>query len=112
MPPKNMTSVMRKTHIPRVEASFCCSAVSNCSRRASVSTWASANFDHLPHYGAVIVGFVGHHRDLVEVVNRRRRGRLPLKTGSAPWVRSGDLPEPQGPDEINHGNDVAHGQHG
>ena len=29
MPPKNMISVMRKIHIPRVEASFCCSAVSN-----------------------------------------------------------------------------------
>src|ERR1035441_10621031 len=32
-----MTSVMRKTHIPREEASFCCSAVLNCSRRASDS---------------------------------------------------------------------------
>ena len=24
MPPKNITSVIRKIHIPRVEASFCC----------------------------------------------------------------------------------------
>ena len=24
MPPKNMISVMRKIHIPSVEASFCC----------------------------------------------------------------------------------------
>ncbi len=34
MPPKNMISVTRNTHIPRVTASFCCAIVSKwcCSR--------------------------------------------------------------------------------
>src|SRR5882724_11669603 len=105
MPPKNMISVMRKIHIPSVEASFCCSAVSNCSRNASVSVCASlANFDHLPDHGAVIVCFVGHDWGLVEIVMRRRGGRLPLETGRAPRIGTHYLAVTQRPDEIDHGN--------
>src|SRR5579859_5961052 len=112
MPPKNMTSVRRKIHIPRVEASFCCAAVSNCSRRARVSTWASANFHYLPDHSAVIVSFGGDDRDLVEVVGGRRRRRLPFESGSAPWIRGGHLAVAQRPHEVDHRHQVSDREHG
>src|ERR1700722_18753224 len=107
MPPKNMTSVMRKIHMPSVEASLCCAAVSNCSRRASVCS-SLCNFGL---HGGVIVRLVRHDGDLVEIMRGRRRRRLPLQTGRAPWIGSGDRPVFQGPGEIDGGYQIPDSQH-
>src|SRR4051794_27256465 len=112
MPPKNMISVMRKIHIPRVEAFFCCSAVSNCSRRARLSTCAwLANLDLLSDYLAVIVGYLSDDRSLVEIVDRPRRIRLPFQTAVAPWIRGRYLPPAQRPDEVQHRHHIPHREH-
>src|ERR1700681_1371685 len=97
MPPKNMTSVMRKIHIPSVEASLCCAAVSNCSRSASVGP-SLCNFGL---HGSVIVRLMRHDGDLVEIVRGRRRGCFPLKAGSSPRIGSGDRTVLQRPGEID-----------
>src|ERR1039458_7217758 len=113
MPPKNITSVMRKSHIPSVEASFCWASVSNCTRNWGDSAWASlANFNLLPDYGGVIVDFVSHDGCYVEIMHWRRRGGLPLQAGCAPRIGAGHFAIAQRPDEIDHGHQVPDGQHG
>src|ERR1700733_685507 len=106
MPPKNMTSVMRKIHMPSVEASLCCAAVSNCSRSASVCS-SLCNFGL---HGRVIVRLVSHNGDLIEIVRGRRRGDLPFQTGCAPWVGPGDRAIFQRPGEIDGGQQISDGQ--
>src|ERR1019366_2954970 len=102
MPPKNITSVMRKIHIPREEASFCCSAVLNCSRNASVSTWGSlTNLTLLADRRAVVVGVVRDDRDLVEIVRGWRRIRLPFEAGGLPRVPSRNRPVLERPHEVH-----------
>src|ERR1035437_3660066 len=111
MPPKNMISVTTKSHMPSVEASFCCASVSNCTRRegVSVEVW-SANFDLLRHQTGVVVSFVRDYRSFFKVVDRRRRRGLPFESGGAPGVGRSHLAVAQGPDEVDHGNHVADGQ--
>src|SRR5262249_34380453 len=103
---------MRKIHIPRVEASFCCSAVSNCSRRASDSAWAWLANLNLPDYGAVVVRVPCDYRGLLEVVGGGRRGSAPCQSGCAPGICGRDFAVAQRPDEIDHRDQVADGKHG
>src|ERR1700721_4472960 len=102
MPPKNMTSVMRKIHMPSVEASLCCAAVSNCSRSASVCS-SLCNFGL---HGSVIVRLVRHDGNLVEIMRGRRRRGLPFETGRAPRIGSADRPIFQRPREIDGGYEI------
>src|ERR1035437_10629021 len=108
MPPKNIISVIRKIHIPSVEASFCCASVSNCTRSAAVSVepW-SANLNLLRHQTRVVVSFVGDNRRLFKVMDRRRRRGLPFESGGAPRVGRSHLAIAQGPYEVDHGTHVA-----
>src|SRR6185312_16875613 len=85
IPPKNMTSVMRKIHIPSVDASFCCATVSNCSRSAS----DSASLCNFGLHGGVVVRLMRHDGNLFEIVSGRRRGGLPLKTCCIPRIGPG-----------------------
>src|ERR1700722_14662797 len=107
MPPKNMTSVMRKIHMPSVEAPLCCSAVSNCSRSASVCS-SLCNFGL---QGTVIVRLMRHERDLVEIMRGRRRRGFPFQTGGAPWIGPGDRSVFQRPCEIDGGDQIPDCQH-
>ena len=94
-PPKNMISVRRKAHMPRVEASYCCVASSNW--------WATceACSATVPlRRGVVGVRLLGDDRRPVEVERRRRRRRLPLQPGGAPRIVAGRLSLEQGPDEV------------
>src|SRR5262245_54098551 len=116
MPPKNMISVMRKIHIPSVEASFCCSTVSNWTRSASESGWWAwawlSNFHFLPDHLAVIVCGQPDDRRVFEIVQGRRRWCLPLQSVTAPRIRCRHFPIAQRPDEVNHRHDISDGKYG
>src|SRR5690242_7455898 len=99
MPPKNRISVTRKTHMPNVDASFCCSTLSNWWRSARV--WL-ANLHLLEN--RVVVRLVVDHRSDIEVFGRRRRSGLPLQAGRVPRVIRRQLSIAQGPDEIDRRN--------
>src|SRR3974390_3781076 len=92
-----MTSVPRKIHMPRLEASFCCSSVAKWWSRAGLwvswgdevetTVWLSDNLRLLritPVDLLVVVGFPGHDRLLWEVERGRRRLHRPFQTGGPP----------------------------
>src|ERR1043166_510241 len=109
-----MISVTRKTHIPSVEDSSCCSVSSKwcfnpgaCSRAV---TSLSANL-HLLLLAGVIVGGLVHHRRHVEIKGRRRRRRLlPFQALSAPRVLRRLRSVTPRPSEIDHRYQVAYAQ--
>src|SRR5690348_14662068 len=127
MPPKNMTSVARNTHMPSLAASRCCARSVKCSCRecrstASLMDKAAAP---LPSDNAflpenvnvlgqliVVVGVPGHDGRLGEVVSGRRRGGSPLQPGGVPWVASYALAMTQGPGEINERQQVTDAKDG
>jgi hypothetical protein len=83
-----MTSVMRKIHIPSVERFLLLfGGIELLAQRERffVSVSLLANFDLLPPR-AVIVSLVRDDRDFVEIVQRRRRLRLPFQAGRAPRI--------------------------
>src|SRR5260370_39353871 len=95
MPPKNMISVTRNIHIPSVEASFGCSAVSNgCS--------SALEADMLGSFSRIVIGGFVHHGLHVEVVGGWRRGGLPFQSLGSPWIRWSSLAPFQRPEEIRH----------
>src|SRR5229473_7888802 len=123
MPPKNMTSWARNTHMPRLAAFFCCSSVAKWCRSAGFSCAGSSTTARLVCNGdlrllrnlahlVVVIGFPGHDRLLVEVEGRGRRVGLPLQAGGVPWVRWGRLAVAHGPHEVDHGQQVAYGENG
>src|SRR6266566_629512 len=82
-PPKNSTSVARNVHIPSVDASFCCSASSNCSAKAI----CVSAMDHLLlFFGRVLIRSSGDKRRFVEIVFRRRRIGLPFQASRIPGI--------------------------
>src|SRR3954454_14252980 len=90
-PPKNMTSVARNIHMPRFEATCCCSRSSNWGMRialafSSIVAVVDDLMGILRLFGRVCVRPDGHHGRLLEVVDRRRRVGLPLKSGRPPGV--------------------------
>src|SRR5258706_3059046 len=111
MPPKNITSVARKTHIPSQEAWCCCSRSSNCSWTAPASD-AGALTEFINFFGLLFVGVgrVRHARRRVEVVRRRRRRRLPFEPPRLPWVGARDRAVAERPEEINERQHVADGE--
>src|SRR5579864_6194302 len=107
MPPKNMISVIRKTHIPMEEAPRCCSMFSKWCRSSCVArTWLLSDNGDLLGKLVVVVSLPGHDRRLFEVIGRRRRGRLPLQAGRAPGIVPGFLPIAQRPQEVHHGQQI------
>src|ERR1700730_9938723 len=88
MPPKNMTSVTRNVHIPRVDASFCWPAFSKWCRTATAllcdDNWLC------PLTCCVVLGFRGHNRCNCEIFGSRRRIGLPLEPGCTPGIRAGE----------------------
>src|ERR1700720_1592284 len=123
MPPKNMTSWARNTHMPRLAAFFCCSSVAKWCRSAGFSCACSSTaaglvcngdlhllrlLGNLAHL-VVVIGFPGHYRIPVEVESRGRRVGLPLQAGCVPWVRRGRLAVAHGPHEVVHGQQIAYG---
>src|SRR2546427_850484 len=123
MPPKNMTSWARNTHMPRLAAFFCCSSVAKWCRSAGFSCACSSTAAGLVCNGdllllrnlaylVVVIGFPGHDRLLVEVEGRGRRMGLPLQARGVPWVRRGRLAVAHGPHEVDHGQQIADGENG
>src|ERR1700681_3083971 len=126
MPPKNMTSWARNTHMPRLAAFFCCSSVAKWCRSAGFSCACSSTAAGLVCNGdllllrllrnlanlVVVIGFPGHDGLLVEVKGRWWRVGLPLQACGVPWVRRGRLAVAHGPHEVDHGQQVTDGENG
>src|ERR1051325_2102890 len=111
-PPNSMTSVARNTHIPRLDASRCCSRSSNwCATMLGRTRWASAIA--LPrrlwpaHVIVRVVRGDGRRREVV--LGRRRRCR-PLERGAPPRVGAGALAVLEGPEQIAEWQRVADGE--
>src|SRR5271154_5251335 len=125
MPPKNMISVTRNSHMPSEAAFFCCCASENwwtsaglcasCSMVVSVPVvdWLSCNgslqFLRCRNL-VVVIGFPRNYGGLVEVKRGRWRGGLPLQTRRAPGIGFRDRPIAQGPQEVDHRQQIAHRQ--
>src|SRR5581483_4856361 len=113
MPPKNMISVMRNTHIPMTEASICwCMEEKWCCRAGlwvATAGVLSLNGDLLVQF-VVVVRFPRNGRSLVKVEGLGRRFDHPLQSSRVPGVRFGRLAIAHGPQQVNHGEDVADGQ--
>src|SRR5882762_370551 len=104
-----MISVTRKSQIPKVSDSCCCSRSSNwCARPVSpVCKSASLMTGLLFRVG---VGFLGDNWNYGEILRRRRRRRLPLQARRAPGIRLGDWPISHRPHQINEWNQVPNTQ--
>src|SRR5260221_3592139 len=111
-PPKNMISVTRNTHMPRVDASICCPMLSKwCCRYGWCGVWpcgCSVNADLMAR--SVLVRPARHDRRGREILGRRRRGNLPLEPARAPGVRPGERRVLERPDEVDHRNQIADAQ--
>src|SRR5580700_8963372 len=121
MPPKNMISVARNSHMPSDAAFFCCWTVENwctsaglCSSGSMVVAWLSCNgslqflrFRNL----VVVISFPSHNRSLVKIECRWRRGRLPLEASGAPWIGIGNRAVAERPEQIDHGQQIADREH-
>src|SRR5713226_2834875 len=123
MPPKNMTSWARNTHMPRLAAFFCCSSVAKWCRSAGFSCACSSTTARLVSNGAlphfwnvsdlvVVIGFPGHDRLLVEVEGRGRGVGLPLQASGVPWIGRGRFAVAHGPHEVDHGQQIPDGENG
>src|SRR5665213_2571835 len=112
MPPKNMISVSRKIHMPKLAASrcwptfskWCCrneGCASSCGTpERSISSgvvaidWLSNGLHlvlSLVRQPFVVVGFVIHDWNLDKVFCQRRRLDLPFQTRCLPGIVSGNL---------------------
>src|ERR1019366_3926543 len=111
MPPKNMISVLRKSHMPKEAARRCCSWVAKWCRRArswdSTAAGLSLNRHLLGSWNiGVVVGLPGNDRSFFKVESRWRGTCHPLQPGSAPGIIRCDLAVTHGPQEIDHGQNV------
>src|ERR1700674_5756518 len=107
MPPKNMISVARNSHMPNDEASRCCSMSTKwclsagfcCSTAIGLSAIAgllrSGNI-------LVVVSFPIDHRGTVKIKSWWRRKSHPLQAGSAPGIVRRNFSIAHGPQEIHH----------
>src|SRR3954462_13185419 len=104
MPPKNSTSVARKTHMPNAATSACCSRV---------AYWGSGRISGITsrilrlRFRVVLVGRAGDGRRLVEIVLGRGRWSAPLQPGGGPRVGAGPLAPEQRPRQIEQRHHVA-----
>src|SRR6516162_10316146 len=107
-----MISVTRNTHMPNVDDSRCWSMLAKWCCSACSAIWISlvANRKLLFRQVLVVVGFPGHNRCLVKVVRGRRRRRHPLQSHCIPGIWSRFWTVAQRPQEVDHGQHIAHGQ--
>src|ERR1700733_683898 len=115
MPPKNMTSVPRNSHMPRDAACFCCAMSAELCWRSGFWCSSTAGLSLNPHLLGrwnlfVVVRFPGHNGGFIEVESRWRRRRHPLQAGGVPGIGFRDLAIAHRPDEINHGEHIADGE--
>src|ERR1700716_3554749 len=132
-PPKNMISVSRKSHIPNVPASRCCSGVSkwwrccgsetcSCSAATAVScvcgcvaTVALSNGRHLVcglvFEPLVVISLVVHDRDLDKVFGQRRRLNLPLEARRLPRIIPGNRAILQRPRQVQQRKHIPYAKH-
>src|SRR5271155_1852701 len=110
-----MISVSRKSHMPKVEVSLCCSRFAKwcrrygeCSCSACASGWVAiawlSNGLHLV-FGLVrqpfvVVCLVVDYRRLNEVCGQRRRLYLPFEPGGLPRIRPGNLAVLERPGQV------------
>src|SRR5207302_8282196 len=133
MPPKNIISVSRRSHIPKVRASRCCSCVSkwcrccgsitcSCSAATAVScvcgcvtTVALSNGRHLlcglVFEPFVVIGLMVHDRNLDKVFSQRRRLNLPLETRRLPRIVPGNGAILQRPPQIQQREHIPDAKH-
>src|ERR1700722_20413670 len=127
-PPKNMVSVSRKSHMPKVGVSRCWSTLTKWWRRyagcSSCPSWGSAcpgaiawlsNSRYLV-FGLVsqpviVVRFVIHDRYFDKVLGQRWGLGLPLQAGCLPWITARDLTVLERPGHIEHGQQIANAQY-
>src|SRR5689334_8845414 len=107
--PKKRTSVARKTHMPKVVVSRCCSSVANCSRNARAAESNKAKF--LLH-ALVIVCRPRHLRGHFKIVLGRRGGRFPFQARGPPGIRGRRFTVTPGPQQIQKRHDVADAEYG
>src|ERR1700735_4087710 len=129
-----MISVSRKSHMPNVPASRCCSCVSkwwrccgsatcSCSAGTAVScvwgcvaTIALSNGRHLMcglvFEPLVVVSLMVHDRCLNKVFGQRRRLNLPLKARRLPRIVAGNCAILQRPPQIKQRQHITNAQHG
>src|ERR1043165_5586157 len=105
MPPKNMISVTRKSHMPSCLASCCCSAASKwCATECASSAKDGLQLLQLLRAERlerlVVVGVVRHDRRGCEVLGRGRRRRLPFEAGRTPGVCRRERAVAQRPEEV------------
>src|SRR5690242_8984489 len=105
MPPKNMISVMRNTHIPMTEASICwCMEEKWCCKSGlwvAIAGVLSLNRHLLGLVDLVVViGFPRYGGGLVEVESGWRRGCHPLQSSRMPRIRFRDFAVPHGPEQV------------
>src|SRR5579862_6367454 len=128
MPPKNMISVTRNSHMPSEAAFFCCCASAKwwskaglCASCSIVAVPAAAPGVGLVCNGSlqflrrrnlvVVISFPGHNRGLIKIKCWWRRRRLPLEPCRSPRIRARDRAVFQRPEQINHGQQIADGEH-
>src|SRR5581483_1606946 len=114
IPPKNMISVIRKTHMPIMEASFCCSGVAKwcCSVESCVTTAGGLSLNGGLLQFVVVIGFPGHDGCFVEVIRGGRRFNRPFQSRRSPWIGGCGFPVPHGPQQVDHRQQIANRQHG
>ena len=110
--------------MPRLAASRCCcarrsgAAAPGCALRSCCSPTTVAIGQREPPAVCgciqlfVVVGFPGHDGLFVEIERRRRRGGLPLQAGGVPGIVRSRLAVAHRPQEINHGQQISHAEHG
>src|SRR6266576_1206410 len=128
-----MISVSRKSHIPKVPASRCCSCVSkwwrccgsatcSCSAATAVScvcgcvtTVALSNGRHLlcglVFEPLVVIGLMVHDRDLDKVFRDRWRLNLPLEARRLPRIIAGNRSILQRPRQIQQRKHIPYTKH-
>src|SRR3954465_14779348 len=101
MPPKNSTSVARKTHMPNAATSACCSRVAywGSGRISGPVSGMTSRILGL-RFRVVLIGRAGDGRRLVEVGLGGRRWGAPLQPGSGPRVGAGPLALEQRPRQV------------
>src|ERR1019366_5834589 len=117
MPPKNMISVLRNSHMPK-EAACCCCPISRKWCRSSglccsMAAGLSLNRHLLRGWNiGVVVSLPSDDRSFLKVESGGRRTGHPLQPGSAPGIVLRDLAVTHGPQEIHHGQNISDGQDG
>src|ERR1700704_6646441 len=109
-----MTSVTRKTHMPSVEDSNCCSL---SSKWCWSSGWCAAKMIslsaniHLLFLAGITVRRLRDQGLMLKVVGGRRSGRLlPFEAFRVPWILRSRGSFPPRPREVDHRYQISYGQ--